>query len=100
MRVKDGEIRPGMNIRMMASGKVYTVTEVGYFSPFPKACDVLSCGSVGYVAASIKNVQDCEVGDTITTEENGAKESLPGYRKALLWYSADCTRSKAKIMTT
>ena len=52
-------------------------------SPFPKACDVLSCGSVGYVAASIKNVQDCEVGDTITTEENGAKESLPGYRKAL-----------------
>lgn len=83
VRVKDGEIRPGMNIRMMASGKVYTVTEVGYFSPFPKACDVLSCGSVGYVAASIKNVQDCEVGDTITTEENGAKESLPGYRKAL-----------------
>lgn len=83
VRVKDGEIRPGMNIRMMASGKVYTVTEVGYFSPFPKACDVLSCGSVGYVAASIKNVQDCEVGDTITTEENGAKKSLPGYRKAL-----------------
>ena len=83
VRVKDGEIRPGMNIRMMASGKVYTVTEVGYFSPFPNACDVLSCGSVGYVAASIKNVQDCEVGDTITTEENGAKESLPGYRKAL-----------------
>lgn len=83
VRVKDGEIRPGMNIRMMASGKVYTVTEVGYFSPFPKACDVLSCGLVGYVAASIKNVQDCEVGDTITTEENGAKESLPGYRKAL-----------------
>lgn len=83
VRVKDGEIRPGMNIRMMASGKVYTVTEVGYFSPFPKACDVLSCGLVGYVAASIKNVQDCEVGDTITTEENGAKKSLPGYRKAL-----------------
>ena len=83
VRVKDGEIRPGMNIRMMASGKVYRVTEVGYFSPFPKACDVLSCGSVGYVAASIKNVQDCEVGDTITTEENGAKKSLPGYRKAL-----------------
>ena len=83
VRVKDGEIRPGMNIRMMASGKVYTVTEVGYFSPFPKACDVLSCGSGGYVAASIKNVQDCEVGDTITTEENGAKKSLPGYRKAL-----------------
>ena len=48
VRVKDGEIRAGMNIRMMASGKVYTVTEVGYFSPFPKPCDVLTCGSVGY----------------------------------------------------
>ena len=83
VRVKDGEIRPGMNIRMMASGKEYIVTEVGYFSPLPKACDVLTCGSVGYVAASVKNVQDCEVGDTITTAENGAAEALPGYRKAL-----------------
>lgn len=83
VRVKDGEIRPGMNIRMMASGKEYIVTEVGYFSPLPKACDVLTCGSVGYVAASVKNVQDCEVGDTITTAENGAVEALPGYRKAL-----------------
>ena len=59
------------------------MTEVGYFSPFPKPCDVLTCGSVGYVAASIKNVSDCEVGDTITTEEGGASEALPGYRKAL-----------------
>lgn len=83
VRVKDGEIRPGMNIRMMASGKEYIVTEVGYFSPLPKVCDVLTCGSVGYVAASVKNVQDCEVGDTITTAENGAEEALPGYRKAL-----------------
>lgn len=83
VRVKDGEIRPGMNIRMMASEKEYIVTEVGYFSPLPKACDVLTCGSVGYVAASVKNVQDCEVGDTITTAENGAAEALPGYRKAL-----------------
>ena len=83
VRVKDGEIRAGMNIRMMASGKVYTVTEVGYFSPFPKPCDVLTCGSVGYVAAGIKNVSDCAVGDTITTEEGGASEALPGYRKAL-----------------
>lgn len=83
VRVMDGSVRSGMNIRMMASGKVYTVTEVGYFSPIPKACGELGCGSVGYVAASIKNVQDCEVGDTITTEENGADKALPGYRKAL-----------------
>lgn len=83
IRVMDGEIRPGMEIKMMSSGKVYTVTEVGYFTPLPKATDVLSCGSVGYMAASIKNVGDCAVGDTITTAENGAAEPLPGYRKAL-----------------
>lgn len=83
IRVMDGEIRPGMEIKMMSSGKVYIVTEVGYFTPLPKATDVLSCGSVGYMAASIKNVGDCAVGDTITTAENGAVEPLPGYRKAL-----------------
>lgn len=83
IRVMDGEIRPGMEIKMMSSGKVYTVTEVGYFTPLPKATDVLSCGSVGYMAASIKNVGDCAVGDTVTTAENGAAEPLPGYRKAL-----------------
>ena len=83
VRVMDGEVRAGMDICMMASGKVYKVTEVGYFSPFPKSSDKLTCGSVGYIAASIKNVQDCEVGDTITTAVDGAKEALEGYRKAL-----------------
>lgn len=83
VRIMDGEIRPGMEIKMMSSGKVYTVTEVGYFTPLPNVTTVLTCGSVGYVAASIKNVGDCAVGDTITSAENGAKEPLPGYRKAL-----------------
>ena len=83
VRVMSGSVRPGMDIRMMASGKVYKVTEVGYFSPLPKADTELPCGSVGFICASIKNVHDCEVGDTITTAENGAKEALPGYRKAL-----------------
>lgn len=83
VRIMDGEIRPGMEIKMMSSGKVYTVTEVGYFTPLPKVTTVLTCGSVGYVAASIKNVGDCAVGDTITSAENGSKEPLPGYRKAL-----------------
>lgn len=83
VRIMDGEIRPGMEIKMMSSRKVYTVTEVGYFTPLPKVTTVLTCGSVGYVAASIKNVGDCAVGDTITSAENGAKEPLPGYRKAL-----------------
>ena len=83
VRIMDGEIRPGMEIKMMSSRKVYTVTEVGYFTPLPKVTTALTCGSVGYVAARIKNVGDCAVGDTITSAENGAKEPLPGYRKAL-----------------
>lgn len=83
VRIMDGEIRPGMEIKMMSSRKVYTVTEVGYFTPLPKVTTALTCGSVGYVAASIKNVGDCAVGDTITSAENGAKEPLHGYRKAL-----------------
>lgn len=83
VRVVDGQICPGMDIKMMSSGKTYTVTEVGYFTPLPKVATSLPCGSVGYVAASIKNVGDCAVGDTITTAENGAPDPLPGYRKAL-----------------
>ena len=83
VRVKEGSIRPGTNIRMMANGKVFTVTEVGHFTPYPVQDEALSCGEVGYVAASIKDVHDCEVGDTITTEADGAAEPLPGYRKAL-----------------
>ena len=83
IRVMDGEVRVGTDIKMMSSGKVYTVTEVGYFTPLPKVTDVLPCGSVGYVAASIKTVGDCAVGDTITSAENSAEEPLPGYRKAL-----------------
>ncbi len=83
VRVKEGSIRPGTNIRMMANGKVFTVTEVGHFTPYPVQDEALSCGEVGYVAASIKDVHDCEVGDTVTTEADGAVEPLPGYRKAL-----------------
>lgn len=83
IRVMNGEVRTGMNIKMMSTGKVYTVTEVGYFTPLPKTCDVLPCGSVGYIAASIKTVGDCAVGDTITSAENSAEKALPGYRKAL-----------------
>lgn len=83
VRVMDGEVKTGMNIKMMSTGKIYTVTEVGYFTPLPKTCDVLPCGSVGYIAASIKTVGDCAVGDTITSAENSAEKELPGYRKAL-----------------
>ena len=81
-RVKEGRLRRGMPIRMMATGAEYDVVEVGYFGPgqfIP--CDELSAGMVGYVTASIKNISTTEVGDTITGRENPAKEPLPGYKK-------------------
>ncbi len=81
-RVKEGTIRKGMPIRMMATGAEYDVVEVGYFGAgrfIP--CDELSAGMVGYVTASIKNIQTTEVGDTITERERPAAEPLPGYKK-------------------
>ena len=80
-RVKQGTVKPGMDIKMMATGAVYKVVEVGYMSPKglqPK--DALGAGEVGYITASIKTVADTQVGDTITTVDNPAKEPLPGYR--------------------
>ncbi len=83
IRVVDGEIKAGTRIKMMATGKVFECTEVGVFSPNMQAVPVLKAGDVGYLAASIKNVKDTAVGDTITTVENGALEPLPGYKKVL-----------------
>ena len=70
-----------MKIKMMATGKVFDVTEVGTSSPFPLAVDELTVGDVGFLAASIKSVGDTRVADTITTADKPAKEALPGYRK-------------------
>ena len=81
-RVKEGVIRPGMDIRMMATGAVYKVVEVGTMNPLgltPGEC--LAAGEVGYVTASIKTVSDTRVGDTITSLENPASQPLPGYRQ-------------------
>jgi len=81
-RIKQGTIRAGMDIKMMATGAVYRVVEVGTMSPLglvPR--DALGAGEVGYITASIKTVADTQVGDTITTVENPAPEALPGYRK-------------------
>ncbi|MGI6168694.1 MAG: translation elongation factor 4, partial [Christensenellales bacterium] len=80
VRVMEGEIRPGMTIEFMSSGLKASVVEVGYFTPSPKATDVLLAGDVGYVAASIKTVGDTRVGDTITDAQRPAKEPLPGYK--------------------
>lgn len=82
VRIHEGSVKVGDQIRMMATGKSFEVTEVGFFAPQMTPTQELSCGTVGYLAASIKNVHDCRVGDTITTVENGAAEPLPGYRKA------------------
>jgi len=80
IRVVEGSIKKGMNIKMMATNKVFEVTEVGVYSPTPTQLDELQAGDVGYVAASIKDVRHCRVGDTITDAENPTKEALPGYR--------------------
>lgn len=71
-----------MTIRLMATGKVYEVTEVGVFKPALVNVEELGEGMVGFLAASIKNVRDARVGDTITDENHPAAQALPGYRKA------------------
>ena len=81
VRVMDGCIRPGMKIRMMATDKKFEVTEVGIFKPSLVNVNELGPGQVGFVAASIKNVKDTRVGDTITDDDNPAESPLPGYRK-------------------
>ena len=82
IRVIDGSVSKGDTIQMMSSGKKFEVIEAGAFVPSPKLLDRLEAGMVGYVAASIKNVKDTRVGDTITSGDNPAPEALPGYRHA------------------
>jgi GTP-binding protein LepA len=82
LRVMDGVVKTGMDVRMMASGATYKVVEVGYLHPKGmEPCDCLGAGEVGYLTASIKNVADTKVGDTVTGAEDPAAEALPGYRE-------------------
>ena len=82
-RIKEGTLRKGQTIRMMATGAEYTVLECGYLKPIGnEPTDALQAGEVGYFTASIKNVKDTRVGDTITDAANSAAEPLPGYRPA------------------
>ena len=82
VRIKDGTVKIGDEIRLMSTNKHFTVTEVGYFEPRKyEPTDELTAGEVGYIAASIKSLSDIRVGDTITNNENPAKEPLPGYKK-------------------
>ena len=82
VRLMDGNVKAGDKIKMMSTGKVFEVVEVGYFSPHMIPCQQLVAGEVGYIAGSIKNVSDTAVGDTITNADCPAKEPLPGYKKA------------------
>ncbi len=82
VRVKEGKIKPGDTMRMMATGAEFTIVETGYMrATLPEPCAELTAGEVGYITASIKTVSDARVGDTVTIAENPAAEPLPGYRK-------------------
>ncbi len=83
IRVVDGVLKAGTQVRLMSTGAVFEVTEVGTMEPFGlQKTEELAAGDVGYFTASIKSVGDTQVGDTVTTAENGAEESLPGFRQA------------------
>lgn len=81
VRVKEGSVKVGSRIRMMSTGLVSEVTELGLFRPKPVPCDELEAGDVGYIAASMKDVSDTRVGDTITDDENPAAQPLPGFKR-------------------
>ena len=81
-RIKNGTVKVGDKIRLMASGKTFTVTEVGYFEPGSYSpAESLTAGEVGYIAASIKSLSDIRVGDTITVDDRPAEKPLSGYKK-------------------
>ncbi|MBR6966442.1 MAG: translation elongation factor 4 [Clostridia bacterium] len=81
IRIKEGTLRTGMRMKLMATGSEFDVVEVGHLSPGYLPCDELKAGDVGYVSASIKDVRDTRVGDTITDALRPAAEPLPGYRE-------------------
>ena len=81
VRVVDGEVRVGQEVRMLGSGRAEEVTELGIFRPDMSRQEKLGCGQVGYLIAGIKNIRDVQIGDTVTLEENPARTPLPGYRE-------------------
>ena len=83
VRVVDGKVKPGMEIMMMSNGATFEVVEVGYTMKGPITTEILDTGDVGFVVASIKNIKDARVGDTITDANKPATEALPGYKKVL-----------------
>jgi len=82
VRVFDGEVKPGTKIKLMSTGKEFEVVEVGTQTPFRKVLDKLSAGEVGWICANIKNIEDAQVGDTITYADNPTDSPCPGFRPA------------------
>lgn len=82
IRIMEGKVKKGDKVTMMSNNKNFEVAEVGIFAPGPTPVDELLAGDVGYLTASIKNVTDCQVGDTVTFTNNPTAEALPGYQKA------------------
>ena len=80
VRVKEGTIKKGMKLKLMATGKTFDVTDVGCFRPQPVDTGELGTGEVGFIAGALKDVRDVRVGDTVTSAERPASEALPGYR--------------------
>lgn len=83
MRVIDGSLRKNMKVKMMATNSVYNIENVGYFTPKKHISDVLHAGEIGFFTASIKQVADCKVGDTITDEKKHCEQALPGFKPNL-----------------
>ncbi|MGH7089154.1 MAG: translation elongation factor 4, partial [Stellaceae bacterium] len=83
VRVKDGRIRRGQRVRMMSTGAVHPIEQVGVFTPKLAPVDDLGPGEIGYITAAIKTVADCRVGDTITEDRNPAAEPLPGFKPSV-----------------
>ena len=82
MRLKQGTLKPGMEVKMMATGATFKVLECGLMRPLGlEPAKQLEAGEVGYFTASIKDVHETQIGDTVTSVENPAAEPLPGYRK-------------------
>ncbi len=83
VRIKDGVLKKGMKVRMMATGAAHFVDRVGYFTPKMEMTDELGPGEVGFITAAIKTVADCKVGDTLTDDRNPTPEALPGFKPSV-----------------
>ena len=98
LEYSEGEVKKGMTIEMMNTKKKFEVTEVGVMAPHPTELDSLQAGDVGYIAASIKDIRSCHVGDTITDASRPTEEALPGYKKLHQWFTVVFIQVKVKNM--